>query len=835
MQSALRTGRLDAEWRVVRPGGEIVAVMARGIVEKAPGGQPLRLVGANVDMSSRMRAERLVREAAGRRAFLLALSDALGGATDPAECQAISTRMTGTHLAVARATFAEVSADGSMAVAADHADGLPSLAGVHGRGAGIVQSLLANMGRGGVFASPDVAADRRLCEADRQAVAADGVVALLATGLWRRGRCVALYLVHCTARRDWTAGERRILQDAAQRTHDAVERARLQKTLRDALDESRVLAGALSVERGRLAAVVRHLPVAVWIVGTDGRAAEANAEATRITGGPCPCAREEDGRVRLLDPRSGEPLPPGDDPVGRAMRTRETEGPVELDVRARDGDGGTVLFSAAPVLDDEGVFRGVVGIGLDITEHARLDAALRESEARFRTLVDVVPVLLWRADASGAQVQLNSRWRHYTGQPVEESQGAGWLDAIHPDDRDGTRRLLAAAVEAGTAAEVEYRLRGADGSYRWFLARQVPLTDEAGRLVSWFGAAVDVHDRHVATEALRASEERFRQFAEASHDVLWIRDARTLDYEYLSPAYEAVHGTSIEQATARGSGGRVVDVVVPQDRAAVREALSCARSGEHVTLEFRIRREPDGESRWLRSTIFPLFDASGRVRRVGGIARDVTEAQRHAAHLELMVAELRHRTRNLVAVTRSISERTLRESSSLEEYSQAFRTRLGALARVQSLLSRLAGDERVTFDEILRCELRALGLDGDARVDLDGPDGVLLRSGGLQILVLALHELMTNTVRRGALSVDCGALGVRWRLLDGDDAQRLLVEWMEHGADPSALRRPGYCTELVEKALPHQLGATTTFMREADGARWTIDLPVSSRMGGRPS
>lgn len=830
VRSALKSGTLEAEWRIVRPDGEVVWVMARGVVEKGPSNEPLRMFGANVDISARIRTEQEAREEADRRTFLLALSDALASAADPRECQALSTSMTARHLGVERAVFAEVARDGTAVVGADYAEGLGSLAGVHLVGGLLCPAVFRELRRG-AFASADVVADERVGDEERRRFAAAGVRSVLATGIWRRGWLVAVYCVESAGPREWTPAEADLLQHVIQRTHDAVERTRAEETFRAALHEQRILTDALSEQRGRLEAVLRHLPVGVWIVDPDGRLAEANAEGIRLIGNASPCSLRDDGPLVLRDPRSGERLPPTADPVGRVLHTREPAGPVEIEVEAEGGEGGTILFSASPIRDDEGTFRGVVGIGLDITEYARLGAALRESEARFRTLVGVVPVLLWQADPSGTDVSLNPRWREYTGQTAEESRHAGWLEAVHPDDRDRTRRLFAEAVEGRTAVEVEYRVRGADRQYRWFLARQVPLFDEAGNLVSWFGAAVDVHDRHVATEALRASEERFRQFAEASLDVIWIRDVRTLEWEYVSPAFETVYGASREAALGEPSVAHWLDLIVPEDREKARTAMSRVRAGEHVTFEYRIRRASDGEIRWLHSTDFPLFDPAGVIRRIGGIGRDVTEARRHAEHLEVMVAELRHRTLNLIAVTRSISERTLRESPSLESYRARFRARLDALARVQFLLSRLEEDERIAFDQILRSELHALALDDDPRVELEGPEGVLMRSAGVQILALALHELITNALKHGGLSVDEGSLSVRWSLKEaGEGEPRLHVEWSERGVRPTAERRSGYGSELIERALPHQLGAETTFSLEPEGVRWTIKLPVSRRM-----
>lgn len=144
------------------------------------------------------------------------------------------------------------------------------------------------------------------------------------------------------------------------------------------------------------------------------------------------------------------------------------------------------------------------------------------------------------------------------------------------------------------------------------------------------------------------------------------------------------------------------------------------------------------------------------------------------------------------------------------------------------------------FDDLLRAELTALGaLDGKAdKVTLDGPVGVPLRSATVQTFALALHELATNAVKYGALSAGApdGHLTVRWRVqLNGDDRPYLRAEWQESGVAMTDIGAPahggGYGRELIERALPYQLGAKTTYELGPDGVRCTIDVPIAAGQG----
>jgi len=158
---------------------------------------------------------------------------------------------------------------------------------------------------------------------------------------------------------------------------------------------------------------------------------------------------------------------------------------------------------------------------------------------------------------------------------------------------------------------------------------------------------------------------------------------------------------------------------------------------------------------------------------------------------------------------------------------------------VQGLLSRKEAGQKVTFDELIRMELTGLGAidqEGHGRqVTLDGPEGVRLRSAMVQTLALALHELATNAIKYGALARPEGRLRVRWGLIDrADNERRLRVEWQESGVVvPLGQRgeplRQGYGRELIERALPYQLGAETQYELRPDGVRCTITLPISTR------
>ncbi|SRR6266566_5230201 len=200
--------------------------------------------------------------------------------------------------------------------------------------------------------------------------------------------------------------------------------------------------------------------------------------------------------------------------------------------------------------------------------------------------------------------------------------------------------------------------------------------------------------------------------------------------------------------------------------------------------------------------------------------------------LAVVVAELQHRTRNLIGVVGTIADNTMRTSKTFDDFKASYHDRLEALGRAQGLLFRKKGGGRVTFDELINAELAAqsIRVGENGSVTLDGPKGVRLRSGTVQTLAMVLHELVSNAVKHGALKQPNGHLVVQWRLETTGEGRKpwLHLDWKESGVEMQTLPHgTGQGRELIEQALPYQFDAQTTFVLEADGVHCTISLPVS--------
>lgn len=178
--------------------------------------------------------------------------------------------------------------------------------------------------------------------------------------------------------------------------------------------------------------------------------------------------------------------------------------PIEREEVAPHSDGPhTYLSLKFPLHDQAGAVSAVCGISMDITERKRAEEAVRRSERELRALAETVPQLVWTLGPDGEPEYVNRRWADYTGLTPEESHRLGLAGQVHPDDVAPTLGAWAASQATGDSFEAEYRLRGADGTFRWFLARGVPVCDDEGRIRRWFGTSTDIDERRRGEAAQR--------------------------------------------------------------------------------------------------------------------------------------------------------------------------------------------------------------------------------------------------------------------------------------------------------------------------------------------
>jgi|GEM_PF-1621113 len=180
-------------------------------------------------------------------------------------------------------------------------------------------------------------------------------------------------------------------------------------------------------------------------------------------------------------------------------------------------EGRTWQASLFPILSPDRALLGVGMIAADISLRLRNERELRVSQGRFRSLAESMPQIVWVARSDGAVEYFNQRWSDYTGQTFEASIGSGWLAAVHPEDTERAQQCWGDSVHTGLPYEIEYRFRGRDDQYRWFLGRGLPQRNEEGRIVNWFGTCTDMHERKTRAEAMEELvQDRTRALTESN-------------------------------------------------------------------------------------------------------------------------------------------------------------------------------------------------------------------------------------------------------------------------------------------------------------------------------
>ena len=271
----------------------------------------------------------------------------------------------------------------------------------------------------------------------------------------------------------------------------------------------------------------------------------------------------------------------------------------------------------------------------DITERVRVEAALRESEARFRTMADNAPVMVWMTGADGSCTYVSQSWCEFTGQTPETALGFGWIAAIHPDDRAPSEKTFLAANEKRAAFRLEYRVRRKDGVYCWALDSATPRYDSQGEFLGYIGSVIDISERKQAEEAQRESKEILQLFIEHAPAALAMFD-REMRYLAASRRWIADYGLSDKDIIGR-SHYEVFPETPERWKAVHRRALE----GEVLRSEEDSFERANGSIQWLMWEVRPWYAASGAIGGIVIFAEEITE--RKQAEQALCESEARNR------------------------------------------------------------------------------------------------------------------------------------------------------------------------------------------------
>ena len=564
------------------------------------------------DFGERKRTEEALRESTERQSFLLALSDALRGIADPIELMATASELLGRKLGAGQVTYADIDETGEHAtVSRDWNDrAIPRNAAIY-RLEDFGAAFIADLKQGQTAVINDVRADPRTCAPEALALFERiSFLSLIDVPLVKAGRLVAILAVHMRAPRDWMQDEVVLVQEVAERTWGAVERARAEQALRESEERLRFSlkgAGAAAWQWDIVANKQVWSPESYELHGRDPKL------------GP---PRYEDW-LKCLHPDDRETV---DKAVSDAVEKRSPEYRAEYrivhpsgEVRWLDGLGKVdYATDGKPVR--------MSGINLDITARKLAQEALHESEEWFRLALKSSGAGAWQWHISTNEMfaslesfELHGRADRFGERITYED----WAEAVYPEDRSRAGKAVADTFEK-RAPEYsnEYRIVLPSGEVRWVNVLGNVDYAEDGAPLRISGISLDITERKRTEEALRESEEHLKFALDAANAGTWESVPETGEFSASDRAlamYGAPPGTPMSREKAVGA-------VHPEDRSRVEENFQRAVARrEPLRHEFRFQ-PPDGSIRWVKSRGEPRI-VSGR-QVISGLLLDITERKR---------------------------------------------------------------------------------------------------------------------------------------------------------------------------------------------------------------
>ncbi len=574
----------------------------------------------------------------------------------------------------------------------------------------------------------------------------------------------------------------------------------------------------------RLAVIVEQSADFIGISHPDGRVDFVNDAGLRMVGLPDMASAGRTAMADYFQPESRRRM------SETAVPVMEREGFWEGEVELRDFRSGKALpvhYSLFPVLDAGQRTVAYATVARDISGSREMTDALRVSESKFRAIADTMPQMVWSTTPDGLHDYYNARWYEFTGVPEGSTDGEGWNGMFHPDDQPRAWEKWRRSLETGELYEIEYRLRHHSGQYRWTLGRALPIRDEAGVILRWFGTCTDIHDTRMHTDRLHNAQLRLQLALAAAAIGVWEYDP-ALDLVEWDERIRAATGRTNEDGPFSFSRD-FLPLVNPDDRERVRAAIEeAAASGKELALEYRIRPAGSPADVWVSSAGRRVLGEDGSVRVIG-TAMDISEDVRALEEQEVVAQELSHRIKNIFSVISGmigLSARTYPETRPLAD---KLRERIAALGRAHDFVrpnkNRAIGAPAATLQGLAAQIFEPYGDDQGSPIVLLGDD-LPIDDRAATPLALLFHELATNAAKYGALSTREGRVTIT--IATGPES--VSVDWKETGGPPitSPPERRGFGSRLTSLSVEAQLGGTIKTLWCQDGLHSRIEIPASS-------
>lgn len=442
----------------------------------------------------------------------------------------------------------------------------------------------------------------------------------------------------------------------------------------------------------------------------------------------------------------------------------------------------------------------------------------------FALIANYLPVLCWIARSDGYIFWYNRRWHDYCGSTPQAMEGWGWQSVHDPDELSGVMSRWQNSIATGQPFEMVFPLRGSDGTFRRFVTRIVPVTNDEGIVVRWLGTNTEVESQLNAEAALEASEAKFQVLTDAMPQMVW-STSRDGHHDYFNARWYEF--TGVPYGSTDGEAWNGMFHAEDQDRAWARWRHSL-ETGEPYEVEYRLRHH-SGQYRWTLGRALPVRNADGEITRWIGTCTDIDDAKRNAALTELISRELSHRIKNIFAVIGGLIGISAPRQGEAATYAKNVAGRIAALGRAHNF-ARPHGPESSVLQNFgglhgLLAELMSPYDHANAcQYDISGVD-IPVSDRSATPLALLIHELATNAVKYGALSHRDGEILIVTEIRAG----HVVIRWTEKKG-PAITAPPattGFGTQLSDISIIDQLDGTIERHWHVQGLIVTVTVPTT--------
>jgi PAS domain S-box-containing protein len=481
----------------------------------------------------------------------------------------------------------------------------------------------------------------------------------------------------------------------------------------------------------------------------------------------------------------------------------------------RHGYPETVYFdiSYSPVADQDGNVHGVFCIVNETTERVKADAALRESEERLRAIFAQSAAGIAVGDLTGKLISVNDRYCEMLGRSKEQLIGIRMQDLTFADDLPENQRLFKHMVETGESFEIEKRYVRPDGGLVWVSNSVSAIRDEHGKMSQAVAISVDIGERRHAREV----ERHLASMIASSNDAILAIDLDMIITSW-NAAAEKLYGYSQDEAV-----GRSVLMLVPDGRKDEEPTILREIKAGRIVEPYETQRlRKDGRLVEVLLSVSPIRDGSGRIIGASKTTHDITGRKEAERLKSILVNELHHRVKNILATVIAIARQTLGRNKSNRDEIEAFESRLGSLSRAQDLLVHGEGQQA----DLTAIVDQAMSPYPSEVFQISGPR-VPLPPKAVVSLSLALHELATNAAKYGALSVSEGRVSISWQY-EAAESGRLRIVWKEYGGpEVEPPQHRGFGSSLVERLLSAELRGQAKVSFERSGVICVIEADLA--------